>query len=241
MVPFYVADRIRRPLPKDIPVIKAPPIVSFGDPEAVEVATLGLNPSNIEYQSSDGDEWAGEDRRLETLSSLGLTSLTSATDDHVERIYQGCKEYFDQNPYRSWFDQLDHVLKGLGVSYYDQSAVHLDLVQWATSAKWGDLSQEEKSELMEHDVPFLRKQLENGQYRLLLINGRGVFDAFSNAFDVDFKQQEEIERDFQPTQMYLGELEMGTKVIAWSTNIQSSFGVSNDLRDTIRDQVAELG
>jgi hypothetical protein len=220
--------------------LNAPPIVSFGDPETAEVATLGLNPSDIEYQSAKGGEWTGDDRRLETLSSLGITGLEEASNDHVQRVYKGCKEYFDRNPYRKWFDQLDDVLKGVGVSYYDRSAVHLDLVQWATSEKWGDLHSEAKATMLKNDVPFLKEQLEQGQYRFLLINGRGVLNAFQDAFEASFESQGEIERDFQPTQMYVGELDSGTRVIAWSTNLQSSFGVSNDLRDTIRDRVAEL-
>ena len=49
--PGYVEDRIRRPAPERCFVVPAStPVVAFGNPGVARVATLGLNPSRIEFE-----------------------------------------------------------------------------------------------------------------------------------------------------------------------------------------------
>ena len=70
---------------------------------------------------------------------------------------------------------------------------------------------------------------------LLLLNGKSVVAAFADAFQA---HMEEIER-VAATRIFLGELS-GIRVVGWSTNIQSSFGVTNALRQAIAERLHEL-
>lgn len=50
LVPEYIAERVRRPVPESSLVIPgSTPVVSFGNAETAWVATLGLNPSLREF------------------------------------------------------------------------------------------------------------------------------------------------------------------------------------------------
>ena len=55
-VPGYVEARIRRPPPEDCRVVVgSTPVVAFGDPRRSRVATLGLNPSRIEFEVKESN------------------------------------------------------------------------------------------------------------------------------------------------------------------------------------------
>jgi hypothetical protein len=180
-IPEYVKARIRRDYPANCHVVHGTtPVVSFGDFQSAWVATLGLNPSDKEFRS--GGRWLeGSDQRLETLESLGLTSLSEATDAQVKQIVRACARYFHRNPY-SWFDTLDKLLaESLGVTYASGNAVHLDLVQWATDPVWGQIKSDYvKARLIEQDRDFLRAQLSHEGIRLVLLNGRSVMDQVTD-------------------------------------------------------------
>src|SRR4051794_16684783 len=136
-VPSYTAARIREPAPAGVPAVRgSTPVVAFGGVGTARVATLGLNPSRIEFLDGNGRMLAGDGRRLETLPSLGCADLTSAPDATVERVLAGCNGYFRRRPY-NWFNKLERVLRYVGASYFDDTACHLDLVQWATDPVWG--------------------------------------------------------------------------------------------------------
>jgi hypothetical protein len=81
--------------------------------------------------------------------------------------------------YWTWFQHLENVLRGLGISYVDGSAAHLDFVQEATNPTWTALAEafpDEARWLWRRDVEFLRWQLACCPIRLVLCNGRGVWD-----------------------------------------------------------------
>lgn len=242
-VPEYVRGRIRQSPPSGTPVIPGtPPIVCFGDAKQAEVATLGLNPSDKEYLDGSGKELTGDNRRFETVESLEVESLEKASDEATWKVYQRCINYFENNPYSRWFDQLEETLGKVGASYYDGSAVHLDLVQWATLKKWGDLSTVEEETLLETDAPFLRKQLKRGDYRILLLNGRRAMDKFSEYFEADLSVVGQVDRSSDKSEVDVcrGFLPTGTDVIGWSTNLQSTWGLSNETKEKINRRVQEL-
>ncbi len=66
----------------------------------------------------------------------------------LARVFEGCNWYFERRPYRRWFDVLERVLNGIGVSYYRGTACHLTLVQWATNPTWGLLPESSRVELL---------------------------------------------------------------------------------------------
>ena len=116
-VPSYVAARIRRAPPADCHVLPgSTPVVAFGDPRRSAVATLGLNPSRIEFEQR-GVELDGPLRRFETLRSLGVERLDDAPDVAVVRVWQRCNAYFHGNPY-GWFKRLEAVLNAVDASYF---------------------------------------------------------------------------------------------------------------------------
>ncbi len=185
MIPGYVEARLRRePPPGCFVVPGSTPVVAFGDPRTARVATLGLNPSRLEFLDRQGRELDGTARRFETLDSLGVPSLAAADGRTVERTFEACCAYFHRNPLRAWFDQLDAVLGTVGASYYAGTACHLDLVQWGTDPTWGRLPPETRERLLAEDVPFMLEQLRQEPVRLLLLNGSGVIRGFAAATGV---------------------------------------------------------
>ena len=241
ILPDYVVARLRRPYPNGAPVVPgSTPVLSFGDISEATVATLGFNPSHQEFLSRERCELSGPERRFETLSSLGVNSLESAPEEVLCRVVSACNNYFRGNPYRRWFDQLEPILKSVGASYYDGTACHLDLVQWATSQKWGEIDRDVRVKLIEEDAPFLCDQLKVGSFRLLLINGSGVVQQFERMTGISLRWAGRITGTSTASHISYGMLPIGTRVVAWSVNIQSSPGVCNELRAALANRVGEL-
>jgi hypothetical protein len=238
-LPTYVVERLRRKPPPDAPVVESStPVISFGDPSAASVATLGLNPSINEFES-DGRKLDGEAQRLETLTSLGVSSLTDAPEAVLKAVVDACNNYFKRNPYRRWFDKLEEILAGIGTSYFDGSACHLDLVQWTTNPVWGELRPPTlQRALLEQDVPFLLDQLRYHSIEVLLLNGDRVIKEFAKAAQVELP--EEPGRINNGCRIVVGRGPKDLLVVGWSTNVQSSHGVSNDDRACIARAVADV-
>ena len=95
------------------------PVPSFGSLSRARVATLGLNPNNLEFMDHAGNELQGPSRRFHTLRSLGLSSWSEADVRHLRMIVMSCEEYFVRNPYDRWFRRLNSILSGVGASYYN--------------------------------------------------------------------------------------------------------------------------
>lgn len=242
-IPEYIERRIRRAIPSDSFVISgSTPVVSFGDARSAAVATLGLNPSRVEFLDHKGNELIGQMRRLATHRSLKTCDLTNAPRNIISQVLTDCDLYFERNPYRRWFDQLELVLTKCGASYYDRSACHLDLVQWATNPTWGRLNPAAlRRQLIENDAPFLEEQLSNENIQTLLLNGMGVIRALQRVLKTTLDELDPIaEIGFQKTRLFTGNLFGRVAVIGWSTNLQSSFDVSNELRVRIAERVGAL-
>jgi len=236
----YVADRIRRSAPARCSVITgSTPVVAFGDPSAASVATLGLNPSRVEFIDS-GQLLGGQQRRLASLGSLEVDSLLGADEETVGRVVGACRRYFWRRPYRRWFDQLEAILGPLGYSYYDGTACHLDLVQSATDPTWAKLSDDQRQRLLSSDVPFLRDQLDRSSFRFLLINGSSVRAWAAATLGIEFANETGVALDGSMTAFAVGKYNKKVPVLAWSTNLQSSWGVTGARRNAIASRVSEL-
>jgi hypothetical protein len=233
------------------------PVPSFGDISKAEVATLGLNPSNREFVDQNGNELTGAHRRFHTLKSLGLQSWSDSKREHVNLIAESCKNYFNHNPYDGWFRQLDHIISGTHTSYYEANAkaCHLDLIPYATACKWTGLTKPQKNSLVKVAGDTLGHLLNDSPVRILILNGKSVIEQF----------QEMAEVTLEVTKMPDWSLKRGDKaridgnayrgavkqvagvgfgreilVLGFNHNLQSSFGVTNQVRASIRDWITKV-
>jgi hypothetical protein len=236
-IPPYVEERIRRAPPDGCYVLpNSTPVVAFGNPHLARVATLGLNPSRIEFEIK-GVELDGAARRFETLGALGVKRLIDAPQSAIERVWRRCNNYFHGNPY-SWFRRLEETLKAVGASYFDGTACHLDLTQWATDPTWNGLGRRVQERLVAEDADFLREQLRAEPISLLLLNGRSVLTAFERVLGGHPRPiGAPITDRGTTTKIYQADIE-GVRVLGWSTNLQSSFGVTRALRAKLAEQLA---
>ena len=241
-IPEYVEARLRRPQPEGCNVIPgSTPVVGFGDPRNAKIATIGLNPNRLEFLDADGSLLQEEAGRLETLLSVGANSLETVDAQVLARVFEGCNWYFERNPYRRWFDVLDRVLNGIGVSYHRGTACHLTLVQWATNPTWGLLPESSRVELLRQDAPFLRERIEAERIELALLNGRGVITAFTETLGCRLEDDDPPVADSQTqTHFMTGATDAGTRIVAWTTNLHAAVGVSEWHRAGITERVAAL-
>lgn len=244
VTPSYIEARIRRSPPKGACVVPgSTPVLAFGDARTAHVATLGLNPSRLEFTNKRGVLLEGSERRLATHASLGLSDLTTAQSTVVSQVLDDCNHYFQRKPYRGWFDKFKPILAACGASYYDGSACHLDLVQWATNPIWSKLPTPARKKLIAEDTAFLVDQLQNEKIRLLLVNGASAWMQLKSATigKLNIEHEKTIcGHSYQPCRLYYGRLFSKVCVVAWSTNLQSSRGVKASLPDELGRLAADL-
>lgn len=231
------------------------PVPAFGDPGKAKVATLGLNPSNLEFVDRTGKELDGSRRRFHTLNSLGLTRWSDARTSHLRMILDACRAYFSRNPYNGWFRRLDAIIAGTGHSYYDSftHACHLDLIPYATACKWTDLSREQRVSLLAAASDTLAALLRESTVRILILNGRAVVEQFQ-AIAGPLRKVEmaswSLPRASTPVMGYaykgvirrISGADVGREivVIGFNHNIQSSFGVTKDVIQSISRWVGRI-
>ncbi|MDE2991066.1 MAG: hypothetical protein OXU21_08375 [Chloroflexota bacterium] len=232
------------------------PVPCFGDAERSRVATLGLNPSNREFEDELGNELTGPERRFHTLRSLGLDSWLDADSRHFDLMVETCRRYFSTNPYDLWFRKLDLVLEGANVSYYDpvHMACHLDLVPFATYSKWSGLSTQISSSLITGFGDVLGLVLRASTIQVLILNGMSVIRGFQEFTGVELEAEEapawtlsRRSRRAVTGIAYTGQvdrvggigLDREVRVLGFNHNLQGSFGVSRDTTDAIRSWIAD--
>jgi hypothetical protein len=250
-------DRLESPTLAGTNVIKwGCPVPSFGDLSKSAVATLGLNPSNREFVDIDGNELEGLSRRFHTLRSLELEQWTDARAKHLRLILESCYSYFQGNPYDQWFRKLDHLILGAEASFYRGRfrACHLDLIPYATACKWTELTQSQRMTLLEEAGDTLGLLLRESPVRVLVLNGNSVVMHFQQIAGTPLERikmptwalpRKEID---VPGYAYTGlvreiagvPLEHEILVLGFNHNIQSSFGVTRRVCDSIRTWIAKM-
>lgn len=251
-LPDYVIEYLSAGPPPNVrTVVGSAPVVAFGNARTARVATLGFNPSLREFgiRTDGGFRFLDpKERRLATVASLGLETVEwpkGATPSAITGIVDACDAYFLTNPYGGWFDDLDLVLRAVGHTYYGTSAdaCHLDLSPWATDPTWGKLTIKERRVLLDNGRRLLRSQLAVGNLELILINGSGVARTAAKTFGAALIEAAYLRPAGRPTaatsRIWTATFD-GVPVVAWSVNLQSSFGVTNDLRQLLRAQVRAI-
>lgn len=232
------------------------PIPSFGDLSRARVATLGLNPSNREFVDNSGNELVDTARRFHTLRSLGLARWCDIKARHLRLIWDSCRTYFSRNPYDAWFKQLEHLIGETRTSYYNgsEAACHVDLIPYATACKWTGLSHHQRSYLFYQAGDTLGLLLRDSPVQLLILNGSSVVANFEKIAGIQLDRQ--IMHDWMLRRhshsnimgvAYAGtvhelsgiKLKRGLMVLGFNHNIQSSFGVTREVRASIRKWIGQ--
>lgn len=231
----------------------ASPVPFFGQLQRATVATVGINPSNLEFVDSSGRPLTGEFRRLATLDSLRIGGWPEADGSTILKLARSCSGYFRINPYRRWFDVLDRVLAVSGRSYYGGNlAAHIDLVPYATFAKWSDLSRAVRRSLIYESRRLLGELVAASGIETLVLNGRSVVSAFVTAtesvLNVTSASHLDLARaggrrvegwKWHGVVHHIAGHDLGreVRVIGFNHNLQSSFGITRTVMDRIGIEV----
>jgi hypothetical protein len=253
-----LVSRLENPILADANVIRwGCPVPSFGDLSKSVIATLGLNPSNREFVDINGDELDGQSRRFHTLRSLDLEQWTDAKSKHIRLILEACYLYFSRNPYDQWFRRLDHIILGADASFYGgkYGACHLDLIPYATACKWTELTTMQRSTLLDVAGDTLGLLLRESPVRVLVLNGNSVVAHFQDITGTRLEKTRmpswalprKAEADVAGY-AYAGTvrdiagvtLKHEILVLGFNHNIQSSFGVTRRVCDSIRQWIAKM-
>lgn len=229
------------------------PVPAFGDVSRSKVATVGLNPSNKEFVDDSNKELAGHARRFHTLQSLGLKTWSEAGSEHHRQIELSCQCYFSGNPYNRWFRELDFLISGTDFSYYSSifSACHLDLIPFATTCKWAELTPEQRANLLRISGDALGRLVRDSPIQVLILNGSSVVahvqSLCNDTFSSKPMQEWELPRAKEGAAGITGHAYRGTinslagvqlrrpiKVFGFNHNIQGSFGVTTGVKTSIR-------
>lgn len=248
-------DRLSAPALTEANVIPwGCPVPSFGDLSCSTIATLGLNPSKREFVDESGNELDGPFRRFHTLNSLGLARWSDADARHFQLIVDSCRAYFFRNPYDGWFKKLDYLISGTRASYYDASAkaCHLDLIPFATACKWTELTRHQRSSLLAVAGDTLGLLLRDSQVQLLILNGNSVVKQFQSIAGIHLEKRAmrnwslpRRSHSHVPGFAYRGtvrnlagvRLKHEVMVLGFNHNIQSSFGVTTQVKAAIRNWI----
>jgi hypothetical protein len=175
----FLLDKISEPLPKSVKIVEGSiPIVFFGNVEKAEIATLSLNPSNVEFEHNGI-------RRCIDRKQLGVSDYQRLTIEQAECVYKSLLLFFKVNPYKAWFNPMNKLFQSKGYEYYNDKIVHLDVSPWATSKKWDCLSHEEKVSII--DTSIINNVIEMRGIKKLFINGKTAFNVFCKTLNIEAK------------------------------------------------------
>ncbi len=230
----------------------AAPAPCFGNYKKSNIATVGINPSNLEFQDRAGLELRGNSRRLHSLQSLGISAWSEATTSDIRKIVLSCENYFHRNPYTTWFNHLNYLFADTGCSFYDHinHACHLDLVPFSTSKKWTMLNTKIKKSLILNSRQTFYSMIEYCGAQLIILNGQQVVDEYQKIVQEPLESFRENQWDLSRRrgpnvkgiayEGYLHKKNGGKiRIIGYNHNIQSSYGITKAIRCHIRNWIAD--
>lgn len=125
------------------------PIIWFGNLEnykksSLKIVTISINPSENEFKDNDGNLSFWRFNRINEDFSKKCT--LNNTDKQI--LVDAYNSYFETNPYLSYFDYYNKILKDyFDCSYNGQkgnSAIHIDLYTPIATTFWKELDTKEK-------------------------------------------------------------------------------------------------
>ena len=235
MIHEFEIERASRPIPKGLGVVpQSTPVVCFGEFNTAEVASLGINPSHGEFLGGSGQLLSPEKTRLLSRADVGVADHTALSPAQAEDVVAASRRYFRTNPYLKWFSPMERwILEPLGASYFDGSACHLDLSQWATQPVWKNLAESQRAELLRQDAPFLEQQIEEGRFRLIVLNGKSAISQMMTAGIVELERTNSVKTPSANFEIWEGNRGV-TRFIGWNRYLQSA------IPDTSRQKLAQF-
>jgi hypothetical protein len=130
---------------------------------------------------------------------------------------------------------------------------HLDIVPYATTAKWNELKIGEREYLIKKSEDILGLLLRESNVEFLILNGQSVVENFQKVSGVRFNCSFEPLWDLYRVsgkhikgKSYIGhitrigniELKRDIKVIGYNHNVQSSFGITKNVMNEIKHWVS---
>ncbi|RLD41169.1 MAG: hypothetical protein DRI86_13895 [Bacteroidetes bacterium] len=142
------------------------PINWFGNKEKyfkskVKIVTVGLNPSDKEFRNNE----------TENYSTFRFHGYQSEKD--LEKVLNN---YFEQKPYKTWFNSFEPILQGMDASYYQKTekpniAIHTDICSpWATNPTWSKLTTDEQRKMFKEGHPKWIKLIDELNPDVILIS-----------------------------------------------------------------------
>lgn len=242
-----IIELLRQPIPQNpnMPIVgQSIPIPFFGNIETARVATISLNPSNLEFVTRNhGPLLSVGDKRFADRRVLGAADGDTLVDTQVAAAYDSLINYFSNRPYTRWFDMLDKYAGRLfGASYYDGTMVNLDIYPWATQDKWSELRATDKRAAM-REYGLLKEILSAGIFDYIYINGKGVKEQLEEYFGrgLTINEVPVVGTKYPSTYervLYIGTLPGGTKLIGASCYIQNSYE-TDDFLTELHDIMAQ--
>lgn len=233
-------DRIRVKAPAGLPVVPSSyPVTSFGDVNRARVLTVGINPSSSEFMNSGGNGLLpGAEKRLVDSSVLGIPADTELDVNEARVVLEGNKNYFRTGNHYKWFDDMEKwALNPLGYSYFDGTAAHVDVLQWATHPVWSGIEDEVFTpEIIGDDLNLLRSILSRRTYDLVLINGKTVYEFFRAHKLFHLDEETELILGGKKRWFRSGHIG-GSKMLQWSVNIPH-YASGTETLGELRDYLA---
>lgn len=241
-----VLNRILQKPVVDAVIPGSTPVISFGDFTKARVATLGINPSSVEFLS--GKSLIQDKKRLCDYETLGIPFNATLDKKHALKILDGSNHYFQNNPYR-WFDGFDEILSATNSSYFDGSACHLDLVQSATMPAWRGLTAGERKLMLEQDREFFSWQVSSPNLKVVLLAGGLVKERVEKTFSFKTSVVDVISymsgSKKTSVKLYEATWSPGQKFVGWTVNLQQMRASASEkqringlIAQFVRDQVS---
>jgi hypothetical protein len=221
-----VIQRAMEPYPEIAEIVPfSTPVVSFGDATKADVITIGINPSSEEFLTSGKNKklLQGTKKRLVDTEMLEHSQLQRLTREEAIRVIEGCYSYFSSGKSYDWFKHLNEYANQIfQADYYDGTAAHVDLVQWATDPVWGKIRDAKtRDNLLKGDIEFLKYQVNQKKYKIVFLNGSKVFEVTTkNAVleAAEFYSIPYVTKSGGPRSLKLfsGKTSAGSQVLGWS-------------------------
>jgi hypothetical protein len=205
-----ILNRVKRQIENDLNIMEGTiPIVYFGNYNSAKACTVSINPSQREFLH-------GNEKRMCLRKEFKKKDSEELTLENAQTILEYCNSYFKRKNPNPWFNELECFIKFFDYSYYNDSCVHLNLVQWCTTPIWSKIKDKNvKSEHLFNDIDVLETLLKNKNFEYIYLNGITVVSEFEKCFNtIKLDKKKETYRN-KNVELYIGSHE-NTKILGWN-------------------------